>query len=75
MNPENNGLCGCHTAHPARSPQGRSFTREGSSWSASGSGYANIFYAIGYIGVTPEVSVYYSDRSQSLIFLMALTHS
>ena len=36
--------------------------------------FANILYATGYIRVTPEVSVYYSNPSQSLILLTVHTH-
>ena len=37
--------------------------------------FANILYATGYIGVTPQVPAYYSNRNQSLILLKVLTHS
>ena len=37
--------------------------------------FANILDATVYIWVTAEVSAYYSNRSQSLILLMVLTHS
>jgi hypothetical protein len=37
--------------------------------------FANILHATGYIRVTPDVSGYYSNRNQSLILLIVLTHS